>query len=230
MATEARPLQQPSLARLVLIPALISLVVTIVRAAGEVGHWSGRWFEPVTRGIVPSGVSWIIGISWLPIPFGVYFALKLVRGGLGPPSAGRAVGHALAGAAIVIMGLLFVVPAINAQFRLFRRSLLLYLVIIWAVMATAALLQRPGWPSLFKTLLAYGVAARVPVVVMMFLAMRGGWGTHYDYVDIPTFQGMPLLVRFLETAFLPQLIFWVGFTIVLGALAGSITAALARRR
>jgi len=28
----------------------------------------------------------------------------------------------------------------------------------------------------------------------------------------------------------PQLIFWVGYTIVLGALAGTITAAVVRRR
>jgi hypothetical protein len=227
---EARTPAELPVGRLILVPALISLAVTVVRAAGEVGRWSDRWFEPVTRGIVPSGVSWVIGISWLPVPFGVYFALKLLAAGQGPASARRALGHALGGLAVVVVGLLFAVPALNAQFGLFRRSLLLYLVIIWAVMAAAALLQWPGWPALFKTLLAYGVAARVPVVVMMFLAMRGGWGTHYDYVDIPTFQGMPLLVRFLETAFFPQLIFWVGFTIVLGALAGSITAALARRR
>src|SRR5262245_3487617 len=118
MATDAHKPQQLSVARLVLIPALISLAVTIVRAAGEIGHWSSRWFEPVTRGIVPSGVSWVIGISWLPIPFGVYFAVKLLAAERGPSSPRRALGHALAGVAVVVVGLLLVVPALNAQFRL----------------------------------------------------------------------------------------------------------------
>ena len=228
MATVA-PQSSMNVGRLIAVPAAISLAVTVLRVAGELGHWSDRWFEPVTRGIVPSGVSWMFGISWLPVPFGIYFALKLLAAGDGPASTARALGCALSGL-LLAAGMLFVIPVLNARFRLFSRSLLLYLAIIWAVMAAAALLQRFSWPGLFKTLLAYGLAARVPVVVVMFLAMRGRWGTHYDYVDVPPFQALPLLERFLKTAFLPQLIFWVSFTILLGSIAGSITAAVARRR
>ena len=228
MATVA-PQSSMNVGRLIAVPAAISLAVTVLRVAGELGHWSDRWFEPVTRGIVPSGLSWVFGISWLPVPFGVYFALRLLAAGKGPVSTARSLLCALAGLLIVV-GMRFVVALLNQRFQLFSRSLLLYLAIIWSVMAAAALVQRLSWPALFQMLLAYGLAARVPVVVVMFLAMRGNWETHYDYVDVPPFQALPLLERFLKTAFLPQLIFWVSFTILLGAIAGSITAAVARRR
>ena len=37
-----------------------------------------------------------------------------------------------------------------------------------------------GWPALFKVLVAYGYAARIPVAIVMFFALHGHWGTHYD--------------------------------------------------
>jgi len=56
------------------------------------------------------------------------------------------------------------------------------LIAFCAAFAIAAAIQYPAWPSLFKTLLAYAYAARIPVVVLMFFAMKGNWGTHYDAV------------------------------------------------
>jgi hypothetical protein len=41
---------------------------------------------------------------------------------------------------------------------------------------------------------------------------------------------MPLLPRFLWLAFFPQLVFWVGFTILIGSVAGVVAAALVRKR
>ena len=40
---------------------------------------------------------------------------------------------------------------------------------------------------------------------------------------------MPLFERFLETAFFPQLLFWVGFTILLDTIAGSATVLITDR-
>jgi len=37
-------------------------------------------------------------------------------------------------------------------------------------------------------------------------------------VDVSFFRAMPLFERFLETAFFPQLLFWVGFTIRLDTI------------
>jgi hypothetical protein len=87
-----------------------------------------------------------------------------------------------------------------------------------------------AWPSLARVLLVYGLLSRIPVVVVMFLAMAGDWGTHYDYVGMPAPFQMPFWPRFLWLAFFPQLVFWVGFTIVLGTLAGTLALALVGRR
>ena len=65
-----------SIASLITIPALITLVVTVLRLVGEIEHWPKPWFNPAAGG---GGA--IIGISWLPIIFGPYFALKLAGAG-----------------------------------------------------------------------------------------------------------------------------------------------------
>src|SRR4030095_9791614 len=89
--------------RLVLVPSIISVCVTLLRLAGELGHWSERWFSTETGGCIPSGVmSWVVGIRWLPIPFGAYFAVKLLRDGYGPAKLGRAMPYALLGLIVLI--------------------------------------------------------------------------------------------------------------------------------
>lgn len=85
----------------------------------------------------------------------------------------------------------------------------------------SATLQYLAWPALFKTLAVYGLAARIPVAIIMFPAMRGHWGTHYD-------SGPPELgfwPRYLLFGLLEELIFWVSFTVATGSLAGSVAAA-----
>lgn len=218
----------PSLQRLILVPALISLVFTIMRVLGELNHWSERWFEPVTRGLTPSAFGWVFGITWLAAPFGVYFALKLSAAEQGPESTSKAVVGGVLSLGIAAIGSLWVVPFMQHSY-VFHPGLLLFLIITWSIMVIAAMVHLWTWPGLFNTLLAYGLASRIPVAVVYFLAMRGNWGTHYDYVDVPRFQAMPLTERFLETALFPQLTFWVAFTIVLGAFCGSIAEVVRQR-
>jgi hypothetical protein len=43
----------------------------------------------------------------------------------------------------------------------------------------AVAIARRGWPAFWRVLLAYGLAARIPVLVVMFLAIFLGWDTHY---------------------------------------------------
>src|SRR5712671_6511840 len=76
MAESASSQGSVSTARLILLPALISVAVTTLRLVGELQHWSSRWFSTDTGGIVPDGVSWVIGISWMAPLFGIYFALR----------------------------------------------------------------------------------------------------------------------------------------------------------
>ena len=102
------------------------------------------------------------------------------------------------------------------------------LIPLWLFMAAAGAIQYLAWPALFRTLLLYGFASRVPVVIVMLLAMIGKWGTHYDYVGMPVQFDMPLVPKFLWLAFFPQLVFWVAFTIVAGSICGTLTVALIR--
>lgn len=208
--------------RLIWIPSLISLGVTLLRLIGELLHWSGKWFSSETMGIKPSGVSWLIGITWLAIPFGAYFARKLAAAGQVPDSLGKAFICVGAGT-LLIIAQFYWLPLVPVGFPY-------YLVFIWAGMAMVGIIQMYAWHELFNTLLAYALAARIPVVIIMILAMRGNWGTHYDFVGVPPAEQMPLVPRILWLAVFPQLIFWVAFTIFLGMLAGVVTLSIVRKR
>jgi hypothetical protein len=69
------------------------------------------------------------------------------------------------------------------------------------------------------------------VLIVMFLAMRAnggnGWGTHYDVVP-GTFAHASFARKFFYTAILPQMTWWIGWTVVLGSIIGVIVAAIAR--
>ncbi len=211
---------RPEVIRLILVPTLITFAVTVLRLTGELAHWSERWFSTETGGIIPHGASWFFGITWLAAPFGIYFAIKLVRAQQGPQSFAKALILAALGL-IILAGFRFPIGIIPLRFPLI-------LIPVWLLMAIAASLQYFSWPALFKTLLVYGLAARTPVVITMLLAMIGNWGTHYDYVGMPPQFAMPLVPRFLWLAFFPQLVFWVSFTIVIGTICGTFVTAIIR--
>lgn len=207
--------------RLVRGPSLVAFGVTLLRLVGERGHWSERWFSPATGGIFPSGMTWLFGITWLAIPFGAYFALKLARAGEGPLRPGRALAFSVGGLAFLL--------GVGSLVRRLPVSFPPILIAVWLVMVIGAALAWAGWPALGRTLLAYGLASRVPVAVVMFFAMLGNWGTHYDYVGVPFAARLSFWPRYLWLAFFPQLVFWVGFTILMGALAGSLAVVLLMR-
>jgi len=215
------PSTRTSLPRLILVPALISLGVTLLRLTGELLRLSEAWFSTATQGVTPNGWSWLIGITWLPIPFGAYFAWKLSEEGQGPPRRlFHSLAFSLAAVGVVLLGMWYRPPLPFPQ-------VLLY---IWGSMIPAGVLAYRGWPALGRTLLVYGLAARIPVAAIMFLAMMGRWGTHYDYVGMPPEFHMGLWRGFFWLAFFPQLVFWVLFTLVLGTLSGSLAALVASPR
>jgi hypothetical protein len=216
------PLTRPSTLKLIFVPTLISLAMTLLRLCGELQHWSEKWFSTDTGGITPSGMSWVFGITWLAFPFGIYFAWRLASAGEGPSHLAKPISCAVLGLVIAWGGLRFIPPRIGIGFPRI-------LIVIWLIMVVAAFIQLRGWPSLFKTLLAYGIASRGVVVVVMFAAMRGNWGTHYDYVGMPPQFQLGFWRGFFWLAFFPQLVFWVGFTILIGSVGGLFGAAPARR-
>jgi hypothetical protein len=208
----------PSILSLIAVPAVITLAVTILRLVGELQNWSSTLFNPT-----PGGGGSLIGIVWLVPIFGVYFAVKLRHTDDSAPKPGRTIVFSLLGLAVMVVG--FVVIAALWKEPGSPASL----VLINLAGLIAGVIQLYGWPALARVLLAYGVAARIPVVAIMFFAIKGNWGTHYDGPP-PNFPEMGWVSEFLLTGLLPQLLIWVAFTMVAGSLFGGIAAALTRRR
>ena len=210
-----------SIRKLVFWPAVVTLAVTLLRLTGELLHWSPSLFNPAAGG---GGA--LVGISWLPPVFGILFAIQLARAGHGPRSGGRAIGMAVlglvAGAAVIAGGKALGVLKPGA-------FSLMALGVITAAIAVGAAVAWSGWPALGRTLLAYAFAARVPVALVMLVAMLGNWGTHYDVVP-PGFPEMGVFAKWLMIGALPQLTTWIAFTVLTGALFGSIAGAIASRR
>jgi hypothetical protein len=211
------PETRPTITGLILVPALITLGITVLRLVGELQHWPKLLFNNA-----PGGGAAIIGISWLPFIFGPYFAIKLARSGERPASAGKTIGLALAG--FVLMGAGGIVafsPIAN-----FPGKFVLGLLLIVA----GGALQFPGWPKLAKVLIGYAYAARIPVALVMFFAMRRNWGTHYDAVA-PGYTGpLDLWGKYAFLGLAPQLLMWIVYTMCVGALCGGIAAVIVKGR
>ncbi|MBZ5516528.1 MAG: hypothetical protein LAN62_17105 [Acidobacteriia bacterium] len=203
------------ISRMILIPALITLGVTILRLVGELLHWPTVLFNPAAGG---GGA--IVGISWLPIIFGIYFALKLAGAGEGPSSLGKAIGFTLLGLVVMAGGM-----TLMGLSRFESVPLLLGALIL---IGASVVIPLKGWPSLTKALIAYGYLARIPVAVIMFFALRGHWGTHYD-APPPGLPEMGFWAKYLGIAIFPQLVGWIGFTVIVGLLFGIVATAIARR-
>jgi len=205
-----------SISGLIVGPALITLAVTLLRLVGELLHWPKTWFNPAPGG--PGPMQFVM-VVLAPI-FGVYFAFRLARIGEGPGSATRALGHALLGAVLLVLGF-YVSFLLGTRFT--GKLGLGYLM-----MAAAAALQFPAWLRFSKTQVAYALSARIPIVVIMFLALRGHWGTHFDNVQARYAQ-MSFWPTYLYFALLPHLVLWVSYTVVSGAVVGTIAAAFVDR-
>jgi hypothetical protein len=205
-----------SLRRLILVPALVTLAVTLLRLGGERMQWSPYLFARSAGG----GLA-LVGIVWLIPVFGAWFALQLEKAGEAPARLKRAVGRA--GLAFLCATAGFVLAIL-----LFPTSPVAQLAIFTLVTIAAIVIARPGWPELWRVLLAYGIAARVPVLVVMFLSIFLGWDTHYAKPR-PDFPPMGPWGLFFWTALLPQASIWIYLTIVGGILCGAAAVAIHRK-
>jgi hypothetical protein len=199
------------------MPAIITLVITILRLVGELQHWPAPWVSPVAGG----GYA-IIGISWLPLLFGPYFAWKLAAAGDGPTSAGKAIGMSALGFLVLVLG--------GIAFGIGLTKHITPLILVGFVLALAsAFVPRAGWRSFGNALVAYAFAARIPVLIVMFIAMSAnggqGWGTHYD-VATPDFHVTSFAQKFIDLAVFPQMSLWIGWTATSGGLLGTILTAV----
>jgi hypothetical protein len=204
--------------RLVLVPAIITLAVTLLRLAGERMHWSHRLFNPEAGG---GGA--LVGIVWLVFVFGVYFALKLSQAGEGPGRLGRSFGI-VALAVVVFLGPGLVAQALGVP----PTSFTMFFIFVAASVAAFFLALR-AWPALGRVLTVYGLAARIPVALVMLVAIFGNWGTHYDVPPSEDFPVMSPLLKWLVIGLVPQMTAWIAFTVVGGMLVGLLAVALVHR-
>ena len=202
---------------LILIPALITLAVTLLRLTGELLGWSNTLFSPEAGGNASP-----VGIVWLVPIFGIYFAWRLAKSGEVSVGALRTIGYA-------VLGLVVVIAAAALASSLLGPTSVFGLIIIAIVSLVATWLVTKGWSELASTLLTYALAARIPVAVIMFFAILGEWGTHYD-VPPPDFPVMSWFPKWVVIGLVPQLTIWVAFTVIVGAIFGGIVLAVVGRR
>jgi hypothetical protein len=215
--SEERPL---AVWPLVAVPAAITLAVTLLRLLGELMNWSPLLFSREA-----GGAAALVGISWLPPVFGIYFAIRLERAGHGPGGAVRAAGMALAALGLLVAT--FLVLGV-----LLRASQATMIAVFVPLSWVAVWITWRGWPALGRTLLAYGLSARIPVILVMLVAMIGDWGTHYDVAppEAPQVAQWGLLQKWFAIGVVPQLTVWIAQTVILGALFGSAALVLRRPR
>jgi hypothetical protein len=210
------PVGTLSIRRLIVVPAVITLAVTLLRLIGELQHWSPKFFSREA-----GGAGALVGIVWLVPIFGIYFAIRLNQAGHGPTSRGRAIGFALAG----------LLAGIVLSFAIFKLSLPIVATIVLANLASflALWIAYRGWPELGKVEVIYGLAARIPVAIVMLVAMTANWGTHYE-LGPPGFPQMSLVSKWFVIGLLPQLSLWIAFTVIVGSLFGSLALLFQKRQ
>ncbi len=206
---------QVSIKSLILVPALITLGVTLLRLAGELMDWSPLFFN---REVGGGGA--LVGIIWLVPIFGFYFAHKLMNLNVHPTGAGRVFGFSFL--ALAVCGAL-----LAFGFSLPTASLAQFLMIA-AGSVVGILIARKGWPELASTLLAYGLAARIPVALVVLFAIAGDWRTHYD-VPPPGLPEMGTFSKWLAIGLIPQLTLWLVVTVIFGAIFGGLAVVVMKR-
>ncbi len=200
---------------LVLVPSLVTLAITLLRLVGELRDWSPALFSKA-----PGGGGSLVGISWLIVVFGFYFGWRLARAGHAPAAPLKVTGLSLL--VVLAVGLASFAAGTVSQNAFFAVFILGSLAALWL---TAGL-----WPALWRTLLVYAFAARIPVALVMLAAILGNWGTHYD-VPPPNFPDTYApLVKWFLIGLVPQLTIWIYMTVLGGLFFGGLAAALARRR
>jgi hypothetical protein len=206
---------RPPLWPLVAVPAAITLAVTLLRLTGELFQWSPALFSREAGG---GGA--LVGIAWLVPLVGIWFALKLLRAGVPRPRVLRGLGIVVAAFAIVPAAGAVIFRTLGPIAQVTAFSLVTLLPVAVAYRA---------WPALGRVLIAYGYAARVPVAVVMLLAIFGGWDSHYA-LPPPQFPAVGPLALWFFTGLVPQMTIWIAYTVVFGMLFGLLAAAVTSRR
>ena len=217
----------PGIWSMILVPAIVTLVVTILRLVGELQGWNDQVFSNVAPG--GEQKPGFMGIAYLVPIFGFWFGFKL-RGTTGQPAhLGKAALRCLIGAVVLIGGFLLgmefgwiTMPSADEP----RQPTGLWYSLI--LMGVTTILLLSAWPRLAITLLLYGVLARIPVIIITYLAIANSWDTHHAKLRIGTV--LPDGTDRFTFLSMPQLTFWIVFTMLFGSLFGCLGARLGGNR
>jgi hypothetical protein len=202
---------------LVLWPAILTLAVTLLRLIGELRGWSPAYFSRL-----PGGGLAIVGIAWLAPWVGGYLGWRLARAGVRAPGLASLVGWPVFA---LLVGL-----AIGYGLERVVEPSWKGTLVLWAVVALlVAAMSFVTWPALGWPLLVYAAAARLPVLLVMAVAMWRRWETHYD-APPPGFLQLSTKATWLWTGLLPQSTIWIAFTLAVGMIGAAAGVWLATRR
>jgi len=197
--------------------AFVTLAVTLLRLVGELRGWNPDYFSRL-----PGGGLAIVGITWLVPLVGAYFGYHLARARASVPELWGLVGWNVAA---ILVGL-----GIGTGLEKAVQPSATNTLLLWAVVSLlVAAMSLSTWPTIGQLLLLYAIAARIPVLLVMALAIRRHWGTHYDALP-PDFPLFAPLGRFLWLGLLPQATIWVAFTLAVGTAFSALGVSLAARR
>jgi len=201
----------------IFVPSLITLGITLLRLFGELRKWPELFF-----GRSAGGSGAIIGITWLAVVFAIYFAIKLEKTGDVFSRPTRTILLAVLALVLTFVGLMVMyvgAPNLKPPFQIAGA----------AIIIVALYVMRVAWPDYWRIMIAYAFAARVPVIVVMYFAIKGSWGTHYDALP-PNMTFPDWYATFVQAGLIPQVFLWVPFTVVLCGLFGILTVTVRRRR
>jgi hypothetical protein len=206
---------RPRVTGLVLVAAVLSLLVTVLRVVGEVQGWDARWFgSEAGSPLNPFGIVWLVPV------FGFLFGRRLAQAAGRPPF--------VASFFVPMFGFVVLVGVAGYVGSTLKGADLLQAGTWVAIGAPIlSLLALFAWPRAFVTLLAYGVLARLPVVVVQYLDIQNGWQTHYGKVhpELPTMTADERLLG-LTVA---QACVWLPFTILLGCGLAAVGASTVKK-
>lgn len=212
------PERAVSMSKPILVAALISLAITLLRLYGELHDGSSFYFSKE-----PGGGGSPIGVDWLIPIVGIWFGIRLKRGGQGPKNPKRALLVALVALVFLVACFAYTNPKAPTP------SPTVKIAIITLASLIAGVVVFSTWKRLGGALVVYAYLAHLPVLVVMYIAMQHGWGTHYEK-GFPGLPEMEFTTKFLVIAVLPQLVTWIGTTAFLGGFLGQIAALFVRAR
>lgn len=192
--------------------AVLSLGVTLLRLYGELHDWSSFLFSKE-----PGGGGSPLGIDWLIPILGIWFGIRLKRGGEGPEHRKRALLVAFVAFVFLVACFAYTNPKAPTP------SPTVKVAIITVASLIAGVVVFSTWKRLGGALVVYAYLAHLPVLVVMYVAMQHHWGTHYEK-GFPGLPEMEFNTKFLVIAVLPQMVTWIGMTAFLGGFLGQIAA------